>query len=238
MGWLWASSSDKASASPQQPPAQQPPAPSPPPSSAPNEPVDPEIQKFFELFGKDVAASKQPEPDSKPPPASSNKTAASSWLPSLSVPAQPAPTPQGALDPISEDLLPSDMSCRQAFDLAWQCNSLGGQWNAVYRYGSMRSCSENWDDFWFCMRTKSYSADMRERAIKEHYRAKEVAKYGSGKPSSEDIWEARTTKVEPGSTFAESFGAPKVDDEEWRRQESERRQQIRDGLGFNDKPSS
>ncbi|SPJ93253.1 uncharacterized protein FTOL_13859 [Fusarium torulosum] len=60
---------------------------------------------------------------------------------------------------------------------------------------------ENWDDFWFCMRTKGYSAEQREKAIKEHYRAKEFVKYGPGKPSSEDVWESRDEKVPEGTTF-------------------------------------
>lgn len=78
---------------------------------------------------------------------------------------------------------------------------MGGQWNAVYRYGEMRSCTEHWDDFWFCMRTKGYSPEMRAKAIKEHYRAKEFFKYKAGKPSSEDVWESRDEKLPEGSTF-------------------------------------
>jgi len=124
------------------------------------------------------------------------------------------------------------MSCRQAFDLAWACNSLGGQWNSVYRYGAMRSCSEQWDDFWFCMRTKNYATDAKADAVRAHYRDKEHAKYGPGKPSSEDIWEARTAKVPPGSTFTQSMDAPTVSDDEWREMETERRRHIRQGLGF------
>jgi hypothetical protein len=80
---------------------------------------------------------------------------------------------------------------------------MGGQWNAVYRYGEMRSCSEHWDDFWFCMRTKSYSPEMRAKAVQAHYRNKEYAKYGAEKPSSEDIWQSRDDTVEPGSVFNE-----------------------------------
>lgn len=80
---------------------------------------------------------------------------------------------------------------------------MGGQFNAVYRYGEMRSCSEHWDDFWFCMRTKSYSPEMREKAIRDYYRAKEFTKYGPGKPSSEDVWESREGKVPEGTVFNE-----------------------------------
>ncbi|KAH0496679.1 hypothetical protein TgHK011_004030 [Trichoderma gracile] len=143
------------------------------------------------------------------------------------------PTPIPPLSPVAESLLPTDMSCRQAFDLAWSCNSLGGQWNAVYRHGEMRSCSHLWDDFWFCMRTKSYSGPLKERAVRDHYRRKEYEKYyAPGARSSEDVWEARERKVEPGTAFAEAVEIATVDDNEWRRLEEERRKKIRQDLGF------
>jgi Protein of unknown function (DUF3128) len=63
---------------------------------------------------------------------------------------------------IEDELLPTEMSCRQAFDAAFYCQSLGGQFNNLYRYGGIRSCSENWKDFWFCMRTKSYTPEQKE----------------------------------------------------------------------------
>jgi len=63
---------------------------------------------------------------------------------------------------LEDQLLPTEMSCRQAFDAAFYCQSLGGQFNNLYRYGSIRSCSENWKDFWFCMRTRSYTPGQKE----------------------------------------------------------------------------
>jgi hypothetical protein len=63
---------------------------------------------------------------------------------------------------LEEELLPTEMSCRQAFDAAFYCQSLGGQFNNLYRYGGIRSCSENWKDFWFCMRMKSYTPEQKE----------------------------------------------------------------------------
>jgi hypothetical protein len=66
---------------------------------------------------------------------------------------------------LEEELLPTEMSCRQAFDAAFYCQSLGGQFNNLYRYGGIRSCSENWKDFWFCMRTKSYTPEQKESAL-------------------------------------------------------------------------
>ncbi|KAI9158393.1 Early meiotic induction protein 1 [Paramyrothecium foliicola] len=239
MGWLWASPSPQKPSTPVQNQSSSAQAPtSQSTTSAPNEPVDPEIQKFFELFSKDSGNSTQ-QNTASPSDASSAKPTdkpSSSWFSSLRTSSQEptAPTTAPPQSEIAEALLPTEMSCRQAFDLAWQCNSIGGQWNAVYRYGSMRSCSEQWNDFWFCMRTKSYSAEMKERLIKEHYRNKEHAKYYTpGRPSSEDVWESRTEMVDSGTVFKEPLDAPKLDDDEWRRLESERRQKIRDGLGYN-----
>ena len=262
MGWLWASPSPPKPSTPVQQQATSPPA-----ATGPDEPVDPEIQKFLDLFKTELSASSPPTE----PTAAAAKTAdaapssskpASSWLglraspppdtpqdrttsPSSSISSSTATTPFSEapasqtplLDPLSEALLPTDMSCRQAFDLAWGCNSIGGQWNAVYRYGSMRSCSEQWDDFWFCMRTRSHSSQSRQAMIREHYRAKERRKYGPGMPSSEDVWQSREVKVAPGASFSEAMDAPDLDDDEWRRMEADRRRRIRQSLGFDQAPS-
>jgi hypothetical protein len=93
------------------------------------------------------------------------------------------------------------MSCRAAFDSAFYCSSLGGHFHDIYRYGQLRSCSEHWSDFWFCMRTKnSYSgADVKARLIQERYREKEDAL--KQKPNSEDVW----TKRGPGEAIKEPF---------------------------------
>jgi hypothetical protein len=238
MGWLWASPSKPSTPVENQSTSGQAAATN-NTTSAPNAPVDPEIQKFFELFNKD--SSKESSDSSKPSSGSTTSgssatSSSSTWFSSLETSSQEpaAPTTAPSHSTLSEALLPTDMSCRQAFDQAWQCNSLGGQWNAVYRYGSMRSCSEQWDDFWFCMRTKSYSAEMKARAIQEHYRNKEHNKYYvPGRPSSEDVWESRTEMVPPGTAFTATMDLPQMDDEEYRRMETERRQKIRDGLGYN-----
>jgi hypothetical protein len=87
--------------------------------------------------------------------------------------------------------LPHTMSCRAAFDSAFYCSSLGGHFNDIYRQGQLRSCSEHWNDFWFCMRTNnSYNPrEVKWRLIQERYREKEQ-KVKSG-PNSEDIWRER-----------------------------------------------
>ncbi|RSL50263.1 hypothetical protein CEP54_012026 [Fusarium duplospermum] len=200
MGWLWSSSNkDK----PSTPSEEAPPTSTPtqtPTSTSTSSTTDPEIQKFIDLFESEKNA--KPEPTSEKDQQQSSSSLPS-WLTLKKSTRATTPTPSDIppRDALSEALLPTEMSCRQAFDQAWACNSMGGQWNAVYRYGEMRSCSEHWDDFWFCMRTKGYSPEMREKAIREHYRAKEFVKYGPGKPSSEDVWESREEKVPEGSTF-------------------------------------
>jgi hypothetical protein len=128
---------------------------------------------------------------------------------------------------MSEHSLPTTMSCRDAFDYAWHCHTPGSQWNAVYRYGGVRPCTELWDDFWFCMRTKSYSPELRAEAVREHYRAKEEAKYGGGRPSSEDIWQSRDERVAPGTAFQASFDPPIADDAEYQRRDAEERRRRR-----------
>lgn len=122
------------------------------------------------------------------------------------------------------------MDCEQAFNQAFYCQSLGGQWNNIYRYGSVRSCSENWDDFWFCMRVKGYQAGpVKDNMIREHYRKKHLAKYGDGKPNSEDVWRERRERVPPGSAFSEQVEAPTVSDAEYQKWEMERMEKIRAG---------
>lgn len=135
---------------------------------------------------------------------------------------------------MSEHLLPTSMSCRDAFDYAWHCHTPGAQVNSVYREGALRRCGELWEDFWFCMRTRSYGAAMRAEAVRAHYRAKEEAKYGGGRPSSEDVWESRDERVPPGTAFRAPFDPPVRDDAEFQRLDAERRRRIRDRLGIDD----
>ncbi|GKT47020.1 early meiotic induction protein 1 [Colletotrichum spaethianum] len=240
MGWLWASPSPPKSPAPGQ--ASQAPASTPPPATKPTEPeMDPEIAKFIALFQND-SGNKPEEPvpapaQSSTTPSKSTPSPSSSWFSLKSSPNMPSQTNNRTItppsdNPVAEATLPTEMSCRQAFDMAFHCQSVGGQWNHIYRYGTMRSCSEHWEDFWFCMRIKGYSGKMKEDVIRDHYRQKEYEKYGNGKPSSEDVWQARTAKVPPGTVFTEKFEEPTVDDEEWQRMEIERRRQIREGLGI------
>ncbi|KAL2155602.1 hypothetical protein VTH82DRAFT_344 [Thermothelomyces myriococcoides] len=203
--------------------------PQPPPSSAPS-------------------SSSSPSPSqsqSQSQASSESKSTLSSWLPwgstKSTTTTDAATEPAGARKKktrspqsvaMSEHVLPTTMSCRDAFDYAWHCHTPASQWNAVYRYGSVRTCSELWDDFWFCMRTRSYPPELRAEAIREHYRAKEEAKYGGGRPSSEDVWESRDERVPPGTAFKKSFDPPIVDDAEFQRVDAERRRRIREAMGI------
>ncbi|KAH0840473.1 hypothetical protein FOPE_06002 [Fonsecaea pedrosoi] len=105
----------------------------------------------------------------------------------------PSPQAPSQTDISPNSLYPTELSCRSAFDYAMFCQSFGGQFVNVYRYGSFRSCSNHWDDFWLCMKTRNWKKEDRERAIQEHYRKKAV-KWKTG-PSSEDVWEVRQEPV-------------------------------------------
>lgn len=102
--------------------------------------------------------------------------------------------PDGSLNISPMALYPRSMSCRQAFDQAFYCQSLGGKFNDIYRFGKLQSCSEQWGAFWFCMRTKSLSQDEKERQIRDYYAAREE-RMKTEKGNSEDVWEIRTVPV-------------------------------------------
>ena len=132
--------------------------------------------------------------------------------------------------PLRDQLLPTTMSCRDAFDAAFYCNSMGGQFNNLYRYGTVRSCSESWNDFWFCMRTRTWSENEKGEAIRSRYRDKEQAKYSKQDKddigrSSEDVWRSRDKKIEPGEAMSKPFlGFPS--DEEFNRIVREERKRV------------
>ncbi|KAK7977673.1 hypothetical protein PG996_003725 [Apiospora saccharicola] len=134
------------------------------------------------------------------------------------------------LDPLSESLLPTTMSCRQAFDAAFYCQGVGSQFHSIYRAGTVRTCSEHWDDFWFCMRNRTSSGPRHEEAIRDHYRRREWTKYRPGRPSSADVWESRDEKVPYDSAFRESYENPTISDEEWRVKEIENRRRVQAAL--------
>ena len=87
------------------------------------------------------------------------------------------------------------MSCREAFDSAMHCRGPGGQFLNLYRYGEFRQCTEQWSQFWFCMRTRTKPDAVKQELIKEFYREKDESRY-EGLPSSEDVWEERTERLQ------------------------------------------
>ncbi|PLB45385.1 hypothetical protein P170DRAFT_439154 [Aspergillus steynii IBT 23096] len=182
MGWWWNSSSPKeaspaspappSSSSPQQPSSDPQPSARPPPLTR-EEQADAEFKKLLASLEGDINSG-------------SPKTSQQTSSPSESGPE--ATVPPSSIAP--ESLYPDTMSCRSAFDYAFFCQSFGGQFVNVYRYGELRSCSEHWDNFWLCMKTRTWSDASRKKAIRDHNRKKAI-KFKTG-PSSEDVWDLRT----------------------------------------------
>jgi hypothetical protein len=228
MGWLW-SSTPSASAPAESNVSSKPiPEQSIPPTSSEPAPVtrdefaDKELNAFFAELQADAK------------PSSTKYNRVSKQAPEVTP--SSSSSPDDADLPLSEQLLPRTMSCRNAFDSAFYCNSLGGQFNNLYRYGSARSCSENWDDFWFCMKTRTYGAGEKEKAIMARYRDKEQMKYRRQEgeergvqKSSEDVWKSRDVKMEWGTAFNEPYEDFDGNDKEWNEVQRARRQKIADG---------
>ncbi|KAI9365754.1 hypothetical protein BD770DRAFT_336247 [Pilaira anomala] len=80
-------------------------------------------------------------------------------------------------------------SASQAFDAVFQCYTLGSQAINYYRYGSKKDCSGKWEDFTFCLKTKTKSSEVADAMIRERQADKEAKKM-KGR-NSEEIWEAR-----------------------------------------------
>lgn len=108
------------------------------------------------------------------------------------------------------------MSCRELFDFAYYCQSLGGQFNNVWRYGETRSCKSHWKAWAFCTQLKTHGKEAKRAHVREWYRKQEEEKYGGPeergpekarewalrggdpgewKKSSADVWEERRVKV-------------------------------------------
>ena len=191
MGWLWNSQKSEPSPTPSEkhfdppPPIQH--------KLSPEEAANNDLQKFLKDLGGDFDTARQQRIDSR----------------TSGILKHTEPLP----DDISPDsLYPAEMHCRSAFDYAMFCQSFGGQFVNVYRYGSFRSCSDHWKDFWLCMRTRQWSEDERKRALKDHYRNKAV-KYKTG-PSSEDVWKVRTEPVK--DAFQDSLEELEAKIEQWK----------------------
>ncbi|KAJ5794416.1 hypothetical protein N7457_001015 [Penicillium paradoxum] len=185
MGWLWGSSTkdipgDVPSTIPAEPAQQN----APPKTLTPDEQADLEFNQILaDLRAENASLSKRTglTPDGNVLPESE--------------------TPSSPISP--ESLYQDTMSCRNAFDYAFFCQSFGGQFVNVYRYGELRSCSDHWDNLWLCMKTRTWPEDLRKKAIRDHNRKKSI-KYKTG-PSSEDVWDVR---LEPAKeSFKGDFAA-------------------------------
>lgn len=190
MGWWWSSSQGAAEDEPiQSPPHNETPfsAPTPePPISAPDIANTPRKLTRDEQTDADLAellVQFSPETSTHTSPRAARTDGS-----------EPTTTTTDTTPITPDSLFPTTMSCRAAFDSAFYCQSLGGQFNNVYRYGGMRDCSEKWGQFWFCMRTKSQPEERKRSMVLDHYRQRAV-KYKVG-PSSEDVWEVREEPVE------------------------------------------
>ncbi|KAL1967270.1 hypothetical protein VTN77DRAFT_3316 [Rasamsonia byssochlamydoides] len=194
MGWWWSSSPRKdeqqqqSSAQPPSPAsleqAEQPHQPAAVPPKKPmtrDEQVEAEFKELLASFEMGMQDSRNR--NSSHAQSNDNAEGAGSNRPNN----HPPPTP-ASIAP--ESLYPDTMDCRSAFDYAFFCQSFGGQFVNIYRYGELRSCSEHWNNFWLCMKSKTYPEEQRKEMIRDHYRKKAI-KYKTG-PSSEDVWEVRT----------------------------------------------
>ncbi|KAA8647500.1 hypothetical protein EYZ11_004392 [Aspergillus tanneri] len=202
MGWWWNSSSlpkQETETPPPQPlPASNPPAPSPPRQLTRDEQADAEWKQLLaslegDLNGSNRASQQTSSSSTTTTSTTTESSADTTTSPSSSSPASIAP----------ESLYPDTMSCRAAFDYAFFCQSFGGQFVNVYRYGELRSCSEHWDNFWLCMKTRTWSESTRKQAIRDHNRKKAI-KFKTG-PSSEDVWDLRMEPVQ--EAFSGDFAA-------------------------------
>lgn len=211
MSWLWkSSSSTPSSATPTAQELETPrtlePIPHPAPGSSPSpiaEPAKSSLSRDEQTNLDFIAWLKEAEAD---------LTAKREVKEGIRAPSKAYPACGDAVDDISPDsLYPTEISCRSAFDYAFFCQSFGGQFVNVYRYGGFRKCSNHWEDFWICMRTRNWDETDRKKAIKDHYRKKAV-KYKQG-PSSEDVWSVRTEPVK--DAFQGDLEKMEADIREW-----------------------
>ena len=100
------------------------------------------------------------------------------------------------------------MSCREAFDQAFYCQSLGGKFNDIYRFGHLKDCSDQWAAFWFCMRVRTLPERDKEGLVRDYYAKRDDKRLKELKGGSESVWEMRTTMVQ------EAFGRSHDEEEE------------------------
>ncbi|KAI4720421.1 hypothetical protein E4T48_03324 [Aureobasidium sp. EXF-10727] len=204
MGWWWSSDSTAAPAM-ESAPTQTLPTQAPVSTTHREAPKkaspDSDFEALFASFEKPSTSTKPANPTPQPSVTApvqhvtpAPKETPTHYVPSPSGSIEQQSETDAPLDISPEALYPRQMSCRQAFDQAFYCQSLGGKFNDIYRYGELRSCSDNWNAFWFCMRIKTLPDREKEERIKEFYQAKDEQNKAE-KGSSEKIWDLRTEPV-------------------------------------------
>ncbi|KAK5730249.1 hypothetical protein LTR15_000183 [Elasticomyces elasticus] len=200
MGWLWSSSSPATAEEPTQT------------STAPKNNIALSESQRQRIFGRSPVSQststqakadadleaflKSFEPGASSTPTSNDSTVAKPAEPEPEYEAPSRLNPDGTLNIHPSALYPATMSCRQAFDQAFYCQSLGGKFNDIYRFGHLKDCSEQWGAFWFCMRTRTLPERDKEGMIREFYRARDEKRKVVNGGDSEDVWELRTRAVE------------------------------------------
>lgn len=212
MGWLWSSQQNQHKSSntfpPHNPPISTPPTSSHPPVNhdATVEPppltrdqaAEAELQAFISEIQSESSSSSDQLFANSPFSSTNIFSAPAKSSNPTKPPSNSAPSLTSDLDSTLIGLShvhPNTISCRAAFDTAFYCQSLGGQFNSVYRYGTLRNCSSLWSQFWFCVKTnrRRMNDEERQKRVIEHYRDRET-KYRVG-PSSEDVWVSRERMI-------------------------------------------
>ncbi|CAN3369712.1 hypothetical protein DICA3_F27424 [Diutina catenulata] len=102
---------------------------------------------------------------------------------------------------------PGSMSIVTALDELLGCFALGGQVKNYYRYGTYDTCVRQRQKFWFAVANGSFSEetkpvwDMNEKELAKREKIQGFYKKrlmeDKARGSSEDIWEARTERIDP-----------------------------------------
>ncbi|KAH0260534.1 hypothetical protein KCU91_g14567, partial [Aureobasidium melanogenum] len=206
MGWWW-SSNETAAPATESAPTETTQTPTPVSTTQRETPKkaspDSDFEALFASFEKPsptttIPTNPAPQPVATPPKIQhvtpAPKETPTHYVPSPSGSIEQQSDSDAPIDISPDALYPRQMSCRQAFDQAFYCQSLGGKFNDIYRYGELRSCSDNWNAFWFCMRIKTLPDREREERIKEFYKARDEQNKAE-RGSSEKIWDLRTEPV-------------------------------------------
>ncbi|KAK0828283.1 hypothetical protein LTR73_005236 [Friedmanniomyces endolithicus] len=157
-------------------------------------PTQAHADKALEAFLTSFEPSTTPTDPSKPSPTPAE---AIPYAEPALAPPPPRLNPDGTINIHPTALYPRTMSCRQAFDHAFYCQSLGGKFNSLYRYGRLEGCSEQWGAFWFCMRIRTMGqGEGKEAAVRGYYAEREEKRRAERGGGSEEVWGVRTRAVE------------------------------------------